>query len=206
MVVKLKGLVIILVFVKSINIEKRPNVRGLLRQLEEFDYHTLQHCIRVRNYAVKFGKILKLSFEEQMILEKSALLHDIGKILIPDYILNKPGKLNNEEWQVVRKHPEYGEAILSQLQDEISKKIVCTVGSHHEHYDGKGYPNGLKGEDIPYLSRVISIIDVFDALTDKRSYREAYTFNEAIEIIKELKGNQLDNRLTEIFIREIAKQ
>jgi len=125
-------------------------------------------------------------------------LHDIGKIAIDDSILNKPGKLTDKEWESIKKHPEIGYRILSATPEysEIAQDIL----SHHERYDGNGYPRGLKGDEIPIRARVISIADAFDAMISDRPYRKAMTSFEAIEEIKRNTGSQFDPEVSNIFV------
>ena len=125
-------------------------------------------------------------------------LHDIGKIAIDDSILNKPGKLNDKEWEVIKKHPEIGYRILSATPEY--SKIAQDILSHHERYDGKGYPRGLKGDEIPVRAKIIAIADAFDAMISDRPYRKAMTSSEAIEEIKRNTGTQFDPTVAKIFI------
>ena len=136
--------------------------------------------------------------DELDLLKLISELHDIGKIAIDDSILNKPGKLDDKEWEAIKKHPEIGYRILSATPEysEIAQDIL----SHHERYDGKGYPRGLVGEEIPIRARIISIADAFDAMISDRPYRKAMTTYEAIEEIKRNSGSQFDPEISKIFL------
>ena len=132
-------------------------------------------------------------------LKLLALLHDTGKLGIPDEILLKPGSLNAQEWEVMKTHSEKGYHIASSIPEIIS--IAQAILHHHEHWDGKGYPYGLHGEDIPLLSRMISIVDAFDVMTHDRPYHHAITPDEALEEIRSCAGSQFDPELAEVFIK-----
>ncbi|MFA6692517.1 MAG: HD domain-containing phosphohydrolase, partial [Acholeplasmataceae bacterium] len=131
-------------------------------------------------------------------LKAISVLHDIGKIAIDDQILNKPGKLNNEEWENIKRHPEIGYRILSSSPEYI--QIAEDILYHHERYDGKGYPRGLKGEEIPIRARIITIADSFDAMISDRPYRKALSKQEALNEIKKCAGTQFDPKIAELFI------
>ena len=159
-------------------------------------------------YVEEIGKqmVRKKLYPKEMTLEhvermtKASPLHDIGKITIPDYILNKEGKLSDEEYEIVKKHPTEGMKILSRTIMSVGEggyveDAIDMAWCHHERWDGNGYPQGLKGEDIPLTARVMAVADVFNALTSDRSYRKAYSFDEAIKIMKEEAGRQLDAKL-----------
>lgn len=129
-------------------------------------------------------------------LEYAALMHDVGKLGVPENILNKPAKLNDEEWEVMRQHPDIGTQILNPLTS--FSHIMPWILYHHERIDGKGY-HGLKGDDIPYASRMIAVADTYSAITMRRSYKAPHTHEEAITMMKEVAGTQLDEELVEIF-------
>lgn len=157
-----------------------------------------QHSIRVSKYAMNFASILELSDIDRYQLEMSALWHDIGKIEISSEILNKKGKLTDIEMKIIQRHSIYSERyILKQYQ---SSKCAAIVRGHHERWDGKGYPDGKKGEGIPYLARILSIVDVYDALTSTRPYREKdFSREEALKIIQEGANTQFDPNLVSVF-------
>ncbi|WML38391.1 HD-GYP domain-containing protein [Neobacillus sp. OS1-2] len=175
-------------------------VKGVIATLELKDPYTRGHSERVANYAVLLAKeIDKFSKEEQKSFFYSCLLHDIGKVHIPDHILMKPGKLTNEEFEIIKSHPGVGAEAVKNV--EGIKDCICVIRSHHERWDGKGYPDQLKGEEIPLLARVTSIADAFDAMTSSRSYRSALPVEEAYQRIIEGKGSQFDPILVDEFIK-----
>ena len=131
----------------------------------------------------------------------SGLLHDIGKIAIDENILNKPGKLTDEEWEEVKRHPEIGYRILSTVND--MSEMAGYVLAHHEKWNGTGYPKGLKGEEIPLQSRIITIADSYDAMTSERSYRNALSEEDAIEELKVNAGIQFDPELVKVFVEKV---
>ena len=135
----------------------------------------------------------------------AAPMHDIGKIKIPDSILNKPGKLTAEEFEIMKKHAAYGGDIIKKTITNVEEKAYCDVAYniaryHHERYDGKGYPDGLKGTDIPLEARIMALADVYDALVSKRVYKDAFPKEKAIQIIEEGSGTQFDPALVPIFL------
>lgn len=158
-----------------------------------------QHSIRVSKYAMNFASILELSDIDRYQLEMSALWHDIGKTKISSEILNKKGKLTDIEMKIIQKHSIYSEKYI--LNHYPSSKWAAIVRGHHERWDGKGYPDGKKGEGIPYLARILSIVDVYDALTSNRPYREKdFSREEALKIIKEGANTQFDPNLVSVFV------
>jgi len=157
-----------------------------------------QHSLRVARYAVNFAKIVELSDSDTYQLEMSAIWHDVGKAEISSEILNKKEKLTDIEFKIIQKHPIYSEKYV--LKYEILSKCGAIVRSHHERWDGKGYPDGIKGDGIPYLARILSIVDVYDALTSDRPYRERnFNKDEALEIIMAGSNTQFDPYLVLIF-------
>ncbi len=156
-------------------------------------YETLQHSKRVAAYAVLLGEAKKLSIEELRHLELGALLHDIGKIAIPHNVLMKAGPLNDEEWGVMKLHPQIGWELLSEFPELGAEAEI--VHSHHERFDGKGYPRGLKAHDIPLGSRIFSIVDTLDAITSDRPYRGRQPIEAARAEIKKSSGSQFDPSL-----------
>jgi energy-coupling factor transport system substrate-specific component len=162
------------------------------------DERTSEHSKRVAEYSVLIAKELGKSDEECEILRKTALLHDIGKIGIPDSVLNKPGKLTEEEYEIMKSHVEKGAEILKDftLIDHVWEGALY----HHERYDGKGYTHGLKGEDIPLNARIIGIADAFDAMTANRVYRKKLDFSVVLEELKKGRGTQFDSHLVDILL------
>ncbi len=167
----------------------------------EKSHETQEHAERITYLSKELGKRLDLSQNELDELELVATLHDIGKVGIDDRILNKEGKLSEEEWIEMKKHSEIGYRIAMSSPDlvPIAEHILC----HHERWDGKGYPQGIRGEEIPQLSRIVTIIDAFDAMTEDRPYRKCMTAEEAAEEIRSNAGTQFDPRLAKLFLEKI---
>lgn len=174
------------------------SIQTLRYTVEAKDRYTRGHSDRVSDYAMLLGERLNLSTREVKTLKVGGLFHDIGKIGIPDHILLKEGSLSPEEFKEIKKHPEIGKRILKNAT--IFNDIIPIVYYHHEKYDGSGYPEGLKGEEIPYLARITTIVDTFDAMTSSRSYRKAIPIERVIEEIKKNAGTQFDPKITEVFL------
>jgi len=189
---------------KELNTAYLQITRALSLALESKDDYLIGHSDNVTKYAVLLGKKFGLSERELYILAQAAMLHDLGKITIHDYILNKPGKLTEKEWEEVKQHPIKGAKILEPLPflDEVRKVILY----HHEHYDGSGYPEGLKGEQIPLLARILTLADSVEAMLSERPYKErAMTVEEMINEIVSQKGKHFDPVLVDKFL-EIIKE
>ena len=170
----------------------------------EKSQETEEHTERLRQLSRSIGLAMSLTEDQLNELELLSTLHDIGKMGIDAKILSKPGKLSDEEWVEMRKHPEVGFRIAQATPEfvPIAKYILC----HHERWDGKGYPQGLIGEQIPLLSRIVAIVDAFDAMTNDRAYRVAMTKGEAIEEIRRNSGTQFDPEVTRAFIEKVLGQ
>lgn len=174
----------------------------LAAALDARDPYTAGHSLRVAEYAVKIGVLAKLPEERIDELRKSALLHDIGKIGIRDAVLSKEGRLTEAEWEQVKQHPVLGEAILKQVEPtDAMAPFLPGVRSHHERYDGGGYPDGLAGEQIPLFGRIIAVADAFDAMTSDRPYRKGLDGSEAIAILEQGRGTQWDPYFAELFVK-----
>ena len=178
--------------------QRNETIRTILQTLYEKNPREKEHSDRVSNICMLIGEKLGMQTNDLNMLKAISVLHDIGKIAIDDHILNKPGKLNNEEWENIKRHPEIGYRILSSSPEYIS--IAEDILYHHERYDGKGYPRGLKGKEIPIRARIITIADSFDAMVSDRPYRKALSKNEALEEIKRCAGSQFDPDIANIFI------
>ena len=165
---------------------------------EAKDPYTRGHSDRVSEFSVLIGKKLGLPEEQLKILRIGGLFHDIGKIGIPDNILQKESKLTDDEYSEIKNHPSIGVHILGSA--EIFKDIIPIVKHHHERYDGRGYPSGLKGEEIPYIARIAAVADTFDAMTSKRSYRDALDLQVVKDEIKRCEGTQFDPEIAEVFL------
>ena len=176
-------------------------VRAIVGALETRDQYTHGHSIRVSRYAIMVGEKLSLPIERLHGLELAALLHDIGKIGTPDDILHKIQSLNTAEFSVMKLHPVTGAELLSQV--EALRPLVPFVKHHHERFDGRGYPDGLKGEDIPLESRIILVADTFDAMTTTRSYRKGLDKKVALKELKRCSGSQFDPKVIDVFISAV---
>lgn len=178
-------------------------INTLLAMLYEKSTETEEHCKRLEAYCVAIGQKMNLTTKDLDELSLLALLHDIGKVVIPPSLLKKPGPLTPAEWEEMRRHPEIGYRIARESTELAS--ISNLILSHHERWDGKGYPRGLIGEDIPLACRIISVVDAFDAMTNNRVYRKAMSVEEAITEIKKNAGTQFDPQIVEVFL-EILKE
>jgi diguanylate cyclase (GGDEF)-like protein/putative nucleotidyltransferase with HDIG domain len=176
-------------------------IRSLALAIDAKDRYTHQHILRVQRYAVAVAEELGIKGAELQAVSTGALLHDIGKIGVPEYVLMKPGRLSQDEFDKIRRHPEIGAAILDPV--EFPWPVLPVVRSHHEKWDGTGYPDGLKGEEIPLSARVMAVADVYDALTSSRSYRTAWTHERAVELIRRDAGSHFDPRVVDAFLKVI---
>ncbi len=165
------------------------------------DNTTSWHLKRMSHYSRIIAKNLGLSEAEQDLILYASPMHDIGKIGIPDAILLKPGKFTPEDRQIMQKHPEIGAEILRQSDSELMRKSAIIALSHHEKYDGSGYPRGLKGEEIPIEGRIVALADVFDALASKRPYKKAWTLEDIFELIDQSNGTHFDPKIVAAFYR-----
>lgn len=162
------------------------------------DLNTGVHSTRLAEWGMRIGQELGLDVEALKDLEVAALLHDIGKIGIPDSILKKPAKLENDEYALMKKHPEYGWAVLRTLPG--FDRSALYILHHHESFDGKGYPAGLKSSEIPIASRIVSVTDAFDAMVSSRPYRQGLPFEEAIRRLILASGTQFDPLVVQSFL------
>lgn len=179
-------------------------IKALSEAIDAKSPWTKGHSERVTEYSIKIGKKMGLKNKDLEDLKIAALLHDIGKIAISDIILNKTGKLTDEEYEIVKRHPLRGAEMLGSLKK--LRHIIPWIKSHHERFDGKGYPDGLKGEEIPLQSRIILIADIFDAMTSDRPYRKIPGEKKAIEEIKRNAGTQFDLKVVEMFLKVLKAE
>jgi len=187
------------------NLQKQhlDTIQALATAIEARDSYTENHSRRMAEYTFLVAKQIGLSINEAETIEYAAILHDIGKIGINDNILNKPGPLTEKEWVEMKKHVKIGANILTRI--DSFKEASRIVYHHHERYDGKGYPDKLKGKEIPIGARILSVIDAYDAITSERPYRPARSAKEAIEEIKKNAGTQFDEKVVKIFLK-VLKQ
>ena len=179
-------------------------IEGWVKTLEMRDKQMEDHAQRVVSMTVAFAKRLGITGQDLEDIRRGALLHDVGKIALPDEVLFKPGPLNEEEWEIMRKHPAYAYDLLSPIP--FLQKSLDIPYCHHERWDGTGYPRGLKGEEIPLSARIFTIVDVWDALCSARCYRPAWQPEEIIEYIAENSGQIFDPALTPVFINILQEQ
>ncbi|MDX6386174.1 MAG: cyclic di-GMP phosphodiesterase [Blastocatellia bacterium] len=177
----------------------RSTLRALTAALETRDAETHGHSERVVTFSLRLGREYGLNAAEMKALEFGSLLHDIGKIGVPDAILRKPAKLTDEEWIRMREHPMHGQQILRGIK--FLEGAAKVVAQHHEKWDGSGYPVGLKNEDIDICARIFSVADAFDAITSDRVYRQGRPYEAAAEELNEWSGRQFDPRVVEAFHR-----
>jgi putative nucleotidyltransferase with HDIG domain len=177
-------------------------VHLIAKALDAKDKYTAGHSLRVMDYAIKIAKVLRLPENEIEMLKQACLLHDIGKVSIPDGILNKKSPLTKIEREHIYKHPVVGKQILSAVTE--FQDILDIIYAHHERVDGKGYPNGKTREEIPLLARILAIADTYDAIRSERPYRKAKTKKQAIRELKKVKGLQLDKDIVETFIKTLT--
>ena len=180
---------------KTMNIQF---INVLAETIEAKDRHTRGHCNRMRRLCVELGRLAGLSPEDLEMIEYASLLHDLGKIGINETVLNKPGPLTEDECEHIKEHPEIGEKILQGIP--LMEPVARIIVSHHENFDGSGYPRNLKGEDIPLPSRVIAVADIYDAMSSDRPYRKGLRTEIVLEEMLRVAGSQLDPALVDIFI------
>ena len=173
-------------------------MRALNRTIEAKDEYTGEHIDRVQSYSIKMGRALGLPDERLEQLRYASILHDIGKIGVPDSILGKPDKLTRDEWREMEKHPEIGERIVGQV-DQLGRAAKI-IGQHQERYDGAGYPRGLEGQEISLEARIIAVADAWDAMRTDRPYRRALSREEAIKELKDNAGTQFDPDVVQLFL------
>jgi putative nucleotidyltransferase with HDIG domain len=179
-------------------------VDSLAQALEARDPYTAGHSLRVAEYSLMIGEEIGLSDLELEVLRHGATLHDIGKIAVKQEVLNKPGRLTDEEFEHIKIHPVVGREILEPIED--FKEMLDLVYYHHERIDGRGYPEGLKGDHIPVLAQIVAVADTYDAMTSDRPYRQGMHPERALAIMKEVSGSQLNPDLVAIFTRRIRTQ
>jgi HD-GYP domain-containing protein (c-di-GMP phosphodiesterase class II) len=174
-------------------------IEGWSHAMDLRDRETEGHSRRVAEFTVKMAKRFGMSDEQIMHLRRGALLHDMGKIGIPDPILHKTGRLSDEEWVTMRKHPQLAYDMLYRV--EYLRPALDIPYCHHEKWDGTGYPRGLKGEEIPMTARLFAIVDVWDALTSDRPYRPAWSEDQALAYLRDQSGRHFDPQVVDLFFQ-----
>jgi putative nucleotidyltransferase with HDIG domain len=177
-------------------------LEGWSRALELRDQQTDGHSRRVSELAVCLGRAMGMDEAQLLQVRRGALLHDIGKVGIPDNILVKPGPLTEEEWDIMKRHASYGYELLMRIP--FLQEALAIPYCHHERWDGTGYPRGLKGEEIPLAARIFAVIDVWDALCSDRPYRKAWPEHEARAYIRSLSGAHFDPKVVDAFLRLVV--
>ncbi len=168
--------------------------------VEKKDGYTAEHCDRIKELSMSVGTVIGLSQDELYILNLAAFLHDIGKIKVPDEILNKPNKLTDEEYEIMKKHTTWGKETLAATQLVDLIKAGDIIEQHHERFDGKGYPNNLTGEEIHIEAAIITVVDAFDAMTSDRVYRKGMDIDSALEEITRNRGTMFNPKIVDAFL------
>lgn len=179
-------------------------IESLMNVMSEKTFETTEHCQRLATLSKKLAKKLGMQDDQIEKLKILSVMHDIGKIAVPEHILVKPGELNDEEWIEMKKHSEIGFRIAKKTPE--FSYIADEILSHHERWDGKGYPQGLKGTEIPIAARILAVVDAFDAMTSDRVYRKAMSVDEAVKELIDNAGTQFDPFIVDIFVNEIIKK
>lgn len=174
-------------------------VQRLGRAAEYKDSESGLHVVRVSHFSRRLGLAVGMAPREAELLFTAAPMHDIGKIAIPDHILQKPGKLDAEEWAVMQRHTVLGAEFIGEHDHPLLRMARDIALTHHERWDGQGYPQGLAGEDIPLAGRIVAIADVFDALTSDRPYHKAWPIERAVELVRREAGTVFDPNLSRLF-------
>jgi HD-GYP domain-containing protein (c-di-GMP phosphodiesterase class II) len=178
-------------------------IEGWSRAMDLRDHETEGHTLRVADLTVRLAREMNISKQQIVHLRRGALLHDMGKLAIPDAILHKPGKLTPEEWEIMRQHPRYAYEMLSSI--DYLQPALDIPYCHHEKWDGTGYPRGLKGEQIPLAARIFAVVDVWDALRSDRPYRKAWSEEKTLAYIREQSGTHFDPQVVGAFMKVIGE-
>jgi HD-GYP domain-containing protein (c-di-GMP phosphodiesterase class II) len=187
----------------QLNLAYDATIEGWSRAMDMRDKETEGHTRRVAEAATKLGRLMGLPDDELSHLRRGALLHDIGKMGVPDSVLLKPGPLTPEEWVLMRMHPGLAYEMLAPVH--YLQSALSVPYCHHEKWDGTGYPRGLRGEQIPLMARIFSVVDVFDALTSERPYRAAWAPESALEHIRVGAGTHFDPAIVDMFTKDILQ-
>ena len=174
-------------------------LKGLVRALDFRDNETGDHSRRVTLLTVEVARLMGINEDELVHVRRSALLHDIGKMAVPDSILHKPGPLTEAEWDIMRKHPQFAMEMLKDI--EYLRPALVIPLNHHERWDGTGYPHGIKGEEIPLAARIFAVVDVWDALSSDRPYRKAWPYEKIVEYMREQSGTHFDPKVVALLLQ-----
>jgi putative two-component system response regulator len=174
-------------------------LKGWVRALDFRDNETGDHSRRVTLLTVELARLMGINEDELVHVRRSALLHDIGKIAVPDSILHKTGPLTEAEWDIMRKHPQIAIEMLEPI--EYLRPALAIPFNHHERWDGTGYPRGIKGEEIPLAARIFAVVDVWDALSSDRPYRKAWPYEKIVEHMRQQSGTHFDPKVVELFLQ-----
>jgi putative nucleotidyltransferase with HDIG domain len=175
-------------------------IKALSNALDSRDTYTMNHSENAAKYAVEIAEKMNLKKDLCNVIHTGGLLHDIGKIGIPEYILLKPGKLTDDEYNTIKTHPTIGYEMIKHISTFRENGVLDIVLYHHERYDGKGYPKGLKGNEIPLVARIVAVADTFDAMSSKRVYREELDLDHVLNTIRNNKGTQFDPEIVDVFL------
>lgn len=187
-------------YVQKVKEDNLELTTALANALDCRDPYTLHHSENVAKYSVQIAEKMKLSKDSCGIIRKGALLHDIGKIGIAEHILLKSRKLTDEEYEIIKRHPIIGHNMIKHVGNFHNNGVLDIVLYHHERYDGAGYPEGLKGNQIPLFARIVAVADTFDAMTSKRIYRDELNLEYTLNEIRKNKGSQFDPEIVDIFL------
>ena len=174
-------------------------LKGWVRALDFRDNETGDHSRRVTLLTVELARLMGINEDELVHVRRSALLHDIGKIAVPDSILHKTGPLTEAEWDIMRKHPQIAIEMLEPIK--YLRPALAIPFNHHERWDGTGYPRGIKGEEIPLAARIFAVVDVWDALSSDRPYRKAWPYEKIVEHMRQQSGTHFDPKVVELFLK-----
>lgn len=190
----------LMLLVQKVKEDNLELTTALANALDSRDTYTMHHSVNVAKYSVQLAEKMKLSKECCAIIRKGALLHDIGKIGIPEHILGKNDKLMGNEYEIIKSHPVVGYNIIKHVTDFHKNGVLDIVLYHHERYDGKGYPKGIAGNEIPLYARIVAVADAFDAMTSKRVYRDELDLEYTLNEILKNKGTQFDPEIVDVFL------
>ena len=184
---------------------QREMIHTLGEVVESRSQETAHHVKRVASHSYRLARLAGIGEERAQLLQMAAPLHDVGKIAIPDAILNKPGRLTDEERCLMMTHAELGHQILASSNREVFQTAALVALQHHEKWDGTGYPRGLRGEEIDIFGRIVGLVDVFDALSHERAYKPAFPLEKCVEILKQDSGRHFDPRLVDLFLANLPE-